>query len=432
MKRAMRFFPLAFSFWALWASNGWAQQEGKIKIENKIDRPLTLAQAVEQALVKNPELGAFSHARRVKEAEALQAGLLPNPKLGVDVENIGPSDSVETTIQLSQLIELGGKRSARKKSGALSQELSEWNYESKKLDVLAQVTKSFVDVLKDQHRLSLADEISRLEERFLLVVSERIEAGKVPRIEKTKGEVIVASSRVARERVRLDLESSRRKLALNLGELEPSFGTVVGDLYSISPIPSLKQLKANAILNPDLARWQTEQQKRQAVLDLEQARRIPDLEVKGGYRRLEATDDNALVLGLSLPLQLFNRNQGGIARARNEMLKAREERRAAELKTKNALTQAFHRLSFSHAQVTAIKKSILPGAQRAFDGVSEGYRFGKFSLLDVLDSQKTLFKSQEQYLEALADHHKAVAEVERLTAVPLQSNLQQEIQGGAR
>ncbi len=403
-----------------------------MQIKNEPNRPLTLAQAIERALLNNPELAAFSYARRVKEAEALQSGLLPNPKLGIQVENLGPSDLAETTIQLSQLIELGGKRSKRKQSGTLSQELSEWNYESKRLDVLAQVTKSFVNVLKDQHRLSLADEVSRLEERFLEVVSERIKAGKVPRLEKTKGEIIVASSRVARDRVGMDLESSRRKLSLLLGELEPSFGTVVGDLYSISPVPSLKQLKANAFLNPDLARWQTEQQNRQAILDLEQAKRIPDLEISGGYRRLEDTNDDTVLFGLSLPLQFFDRNQGGIARARNELLKSQEERRAAELKTQNALHQAFHRLSFSHSQVIAIKKSILPGAQQAFDGVSEGYRFGKFSLLDVLDSQKTLFQAQEQYLEALADYHKAVSEVERLTAVPLTPNAPEGEGGDAR
>ena len=71
--------------------------------------------------------------------------------------------------------------------------------------------------------------------------------------------------------------------------------------------------------------------------------------------------------------------------------------------------------------MTSIKNQILPGAKTAFQGIQEGYRFGKFGLLDVLDSQKTYFKTQKLFLDSLAEYHIAVAVLERLIGEPLES-----------
>jgi outer membrane protein, heavy metal efflux system len=171
--------------------------------------------------------------------------------------------------------------------------------------------------------------------------------------------------------------------------------------------------------NPDLKRWTMELEQRRAVLDKELSKRIPDLKLLGGFRRIEETDDNALVFGVSIPLQLFDRNQGSINEARHRLARANAEKRAAEIKVTKHLLGAYNKVDFTHAQVLAIKTKILPGAKKAFDGVNEGYRFGKFGYLDVLDSQKIYFEAQGQYLVALADHHKAVADVERLIGEPL-------------
>ena len=139
----------------------------------------------------------------------------------------------------------------------------------------------------------------------------------------------------------------------------------------------------------------------------------------GGFKRQEQTSDNAITFGISIPLQLFNRNQGAIARARSQLSRIQEERRAFELEMTQTLNEAYQGLMFSHSQVTAIKSELLPGARKAFEAVNEGYRFGKFGFLDALDSQKTLFRTRYLYLEALAAYHKAAAEVNRLTSEPV-------------
>ncbi len=405
--------------------SGFTATDGSIEIAKGSPRTFTLREAIAETLLNNPELAAFSLEKRVREARTLQSGLLPNPSLEISVEDLGGSrtfsgfDRSETTVQLGQLIELGGKRAARVQVSRLSEKLADWDYETKRMDMLTNVSKAFIDVLRSQQQVSLARDLVKLWKQFLNAVSERVDAGKVAAIEKTKAEVFHSTIQIELERTELELENARRNLSGFWGEIRPRFESVTGDLFTVSSVPSSEKLIDRLSNNPNLQRWATEREQRQAALDFELSKRVPDVTVKGGYRRFEETDDHAFTFGVSVPLQFFDRNQGAIAEARNKLGKSREQRRAVELKIKATFLRAYNALVFSHTQVTHIKTRLLPGAQKAFDAVNEGYRFGKFSFLDVLDSQKTLFQARGQYLDALANYHKAVAEVERLTGESL-------------
>ena len=122
----------------------------------------------------------------------------------------------------------------------------------------------------------------------------------------------------------------------------------------------------------------------------------------------------ALVLAFSMPLPVVNRHQGAILEAQHRLAKAGEERRAAVVRVHTALAAAYATLTAAFAEATALREESIPGARRVFEATSEGYRQGKFSLLDVLDAQRTLFEARGQYIEALATYHKAVADAERL------------------
>lgn len=171
--------------------------------------------------------------------------------------------------------------------------------------------------------------------------------------------------------------------------------------------------------SPELARWAAEVLAREAALGLEHARRAIDVTVTAGYRRFTAIDSNAFVIGASLPLQIFNRNQNAIDEARLRVAKAHEERRAVETRLAAALADAYAALAGAHDEITILRSAVLPGAQQTFDAISEGYRLGRFGLLDVLDAQRTLITARSQELRALSDYHKAVASVERLIGAPL-------------
>ena len=162
-------------------------------------------------------------------------------------------------------------------------------------------------------------------------------------------------------------------------------------------------------------------EQRQAILDSELSKSIPDVELQGGFRRFEPTDDNSLVIGITIPLQFFNRNQGAIEEARQKLGKAKSEKRAKEAFTEKTLLESYRALVFYRKRVTTIKNQILPGAEKAFNGTQEGYRFGKFNLLDMLDSQKTFFQTKKLYLDSLAQYHSALADLERLIGEPIAS-----------
>jgi len=385
--------------------------------EQKNTGSITLTQAMQMALLQNPDLQAYSYEVRAREAETLQAGLISNPTLNVLVENAAGSgnfksfDQSETTVQLSQRLELGGKRHLRRTSANLSKEIAGWEYEVQRLEVLARVSKAFNHVLKSQQKVSLTAEGVQLAQKFLNAVSERVKAGKVAAIEKIKAQVALANMRMEKERAQQELENARRKLSVLWGNAEPQFDLAQGDFFIIPAKPSVTALSTN----PRLSKWSTALAHRQAELDVENSKAVPDLTLSGGYRRLEQTDDNALVFGVTVPLNWFNHNQGGIAKARHRLSKAEEEKKAAALRMQEALLKAHGEVTFSHAKVISIKTEILPGAKKALDAISEGYRFGKFGLLDVLDSQKTFFQVQSQYLDALASYHNAVTDVKRLT-----------------
>ena len=422
MKRFFMFWSIVPLFGMSLFSSVSADQSIKPQTENKSSLQLTIKEAATKALLQNPTLSAFSLEKRVKEAQTLQAGLHPNPRLEMRIDDGAGSgkfsgfDRSEMTVQLGQLIELGGKRAARVNTSRISEKLANWNYHTKRLDVLTEVNKAFVEVLKAQHKVSLSEDLIKLGNQFYNAVGERVRTGKVAPIEKTKAGVALSTFKLEMKKVKMMLEQSRRKLSSTWGSTEPEFSSVIGDLFEISPIPPLEPLKRKISETPYLQRWETEQERGQAVIDLEQSKRIPDVTLKGGYRRLEETNDNAITFGVSIPLKFFNQNQGAISEAQNKLAQTKEERRAAKLEMTKTFLEAYQTLVFAHSQASTLQSEIVPAAQKVFNAVNEGYRFGKFGFLDVLDSQKTLYQTKEQYLDALAKYHKALAEVNRMTS----------------
>ncbi|MEN6437787.1 MAG: TolC family protein [Syntrophobacter sp.] len=404
--------------------------------ESKIDAPenptgvITLKQALSLALLGNPELASFSFETRASEAKVLQAGLRPNPEIGVDVEQFGGSGdfkglkTAQTTVLLSQLIEIGGKRAKRTRVAALEKDLAGWDYETKRLDVLTNVSKSFVEVLSGQELVAQNEELVRLSGQVLNSVSERVKAGKVSPLEETKAGVALSNARIALEQARSNLLAARKRLSATWGGTTPSFTKADGDLSVLLPIPSAEELNQLVSQNPDVARWVKEMEQRRAVLESEKAKRIPDITLRGGMQRFNETDDSALVIGMSIPLPIFDRNQGGIRAAQYKLAKAREEARAAEIKAGAGLGEAYQTLSFAYTEAKSINDEVLPAAQRAFVAAGEGYREGKFDFLELLDSQRTLFEAKGKYIQSLSAYHKAKADVERLVGQPLGSVIQ--------
>ena len=209
---------------------------------------ITLRQALALALMHNPELKAFSWDVRISQARQLQASLWPNPALRIAVEEFGGAgdrsgfDGAETTIQLSQLIELGDKRRKRTELTALEKELAGWDYEAKRLDVFAEVVMAYVAVLAGQERLALTEELVLLSEELHDTVSKRVDAGKDSPVEQTKAGVALSNMGIQQRKAVQNLELARRQLASTWAAKEPTFENAAGELIAprqYQPWPNL-------------------------------------------------------------------------------------------------------------------------------------------------------------------------------------------------
>jgi cobalt-zinc-cadmium efflux system outer membrane protein len=383
---------------------------------------ITLAQALSLALLHNPSLAAFSYEIRAAEARTLQAGLYPNPELEFELEEFAGSrelsglGSSEITGALSQTILLGGKRYKSMKAAALESDLISWDYESARLDVFTEVRQAFIKVLAAQERVKLNEELLRLSEQLLKSILQRVEAGRISPAEASRARVTLANTRVELERARRELEAARQRLAAAWGSDSPFYNAVTGELDTLVLIPAFEKLIPLLEQNPDLARYFTASEQAQAVIDLEDALRIPDPTIRGGVKRLNEIDDNAFVVGLSIPIPLTDRNQGSRQEARFRLAQTQNQQRATKVALNVALTQTYQDLQSTENEIISLRKQILPESENAYRVINEGYLQGRFDFLDVLDAQRTLFESRGQYLSALTDFHQTVIEIERLVS----------------
>lgn len=392
---------------------------------NEPDGALPLRDALALALVRNPKLASVSWESRITEARKLQAGVLPNPEVEMAAEEVAGNGSRRGTesavygIRLSQLVELGGKRSARVDLADSERRLAGWDRESQRLAVLTQTTLGFIDVLAAQEHLALAQELVRISEKTLTTVSSRVEAGKVAPLERAKAEVEAANNRVAQNKADSELRASRKRLVATWGSTLPRFATAAGDLQLITDIPTYERVQALLGQNPEVARWAQEMERRLAALALEQARRIPDLTIGVSAQRFKADDEQAYAFSLGMPLPIFDRNQGGVLEARYRLAQGEHDRKDAEVRAAAALAESYEALVTARAEAIGLRDTVVPAATRAFEAAQNGYQEGKFSYLDVLDAQRTLFEARGSLLEAQARYQRSVAIIESLIGTSL-------------
>ncbi len=403
-----------------------ANSDARQKISDERESAvMTLEKSVALALIHHPSLASFAWQVRAREGTRLQAGLLPNPGILFELETFGGSgqvngfDQTEATVWFSQAVQLGGKRRKRTDLAALQVELAGWDFETARLDVLTQTRQRYIDVLAARERLALAEATRALAVEVEDSVAKRIESGQSSSADLGKAEVARVSAHIDQAQAAAALTRATARLAEMLGGAGPSSFEVHGELPDVNPLPSLSVLAEHLDNAPEIARWETEIPARGAALRVAEAAAIPDLQLSAGFRRFEATGDGALVFASSFPLPVINRNQGAVDSARSLVARAHADRRRASTAQRAALAAA-HALALASAEtVRSLERDSLPSARRAFAAISEGYASGRFTYLDVLDAQRTLFNVQALLVDALGNHARNRFTVERMIATPL-------------
>ncbi len=381
---------------------------------------LTLAGALDAAARSNPALRGALADSNASAGALTQAGARPNPELSFLQEGFGRTERT-TTALINQTIELGGKRRARLDVASYGRESAAATLDDQGAAVRADVTSAFYGLLSAQRQLQVTEESVAIATRSADLADRRAKAGKVSPIEATKAQVAAAAVRIEVGTARGRVEIAREKLNSVMGDARGDKRVAVGDLEAVSavePLPALIERLPDAPL-ARVAR--AEMLRSNATISLERAKRIPDVTVSAGMKRIvtSGVPYNQAVVGLSIPLPIFNANTGALFEATHKAERANADFDRENARLRLELTQAYANYQSAAQEAQRLKADILPAARLALDAMSRGYELGRFGLLDVLDAQRTLFQGQSQYVRALADAHAARAEIGRIVGTSL-------------
>ncbi|AMN78763.1 TolC family protein [Pseudomonas azotoformans] len=374
---------------------------------------LTLDSALQTAFANNPELAAAQWDIDIAQGGRQQAGLIPNPVASWDVEDTR-RDSRTTSIKISQALELGGKRGARIDVASRAQDAAALTLEQRRNTLRAEVIDNYYGALRAQERLDLAQRSMTVAERGLVVANGRVTAGKASPVEATRAQVQLSEIRLELDRAQIGLTDAYRRLAASTGSAAPNFQAVATQNPSTPTVPSATQLLARLEQTTELRLAELSIQQNEASVGLEKAQRIPDLDVSIGSQYDASVRERVNLVGVSMPIPLFNRNQGNVLAATRRADQARDLRNATELRLRTETRQALDLWQSANTEVRAFNQQILPAAQSAVDSATRGFEMGKFSFLDVLDAQRTLIAARTQYLNATAQATDAWVRIERI------------------
>lgn len=382
--------------------------------------PLDLRSAIALAQRANPGLSSAAREQEASDAAVLQAGAWPNPVLEAQVEDLRRGNRT-TTLLLSQPVELGGKRAARVTAAERARDQAASALLARRSELRASTITLFFDVLAAQERVRLMQDSLGLAQAATRAAANRVAAGKVPPLEETRSRVAEAGIRVELQQAEGALRSARRQLAALWGNPDPRFTQAQGAVDRLPPLALAQDVERRLAAAPMLRQARLEVERRQALSQLEQARRVPDVTVSLGAKRVPADEGmgssngrNQVVVGVSVPLPIFDTNRGNVAEALSREEKARDDLAAAELQLGADVAQATERLRSARAAAETLQRDALPGAEAAYKAAAKGFELGKFSFLEALDAQRTHFQVRNQYLMAVADAHRAASELDRL------------------
>jgi outer membrane protein, heavy metal efflux system len=385
---------------------------------------LTMRQALTRALAASPRLAAADRDIGIAAGQRIQAGALINPEVSYEQDNsLGSSiyrgtRSAETTLQISQVFEWFGKRDARIAAGTAGVETAGIQRKAARLEILSETAIAFLNVLGTERRIQVLDEQVAAIDRLTPLLRQRVEAGASSLAETGRAEAASALVKADRERLRSTLASARRELAVLMGDTTAKFGSVSGRLDITGRPPSFQSVVAAIEANPQLVRWTAVYAQRNAELLLARLKPYPDMRVAAGWRHFNDTNDDAVRLTVSVPIPLFDQNQGNILSAQESLAKTKAERDVNRNTLIVVAGRAYDSLQGSQRELALLRETAIPKAQQAADAISEGYGQGRFTLLEVLDAQASVAQARLREQEALQNFHVAVATIEGLVGNP--------------
>ena len=376
---------------------------------------LTLIQALEEAAARSPAVVAAEAEVRAAEARLRQAGFRNNPELSLEVENVAGTgelrgiNRMETTLAVNQRLDLGGRRSARVDAARANLVVQRLRLSIARADLAQAVREQFARAIAARQRLDQAEDNLAWARELARVAGVLVEAGREPPLRAIRARSALAQADAAHEAAAAEELSARSSLAALFGAGTP-IGRVSGSMLDARS----GTIVAEASLEVRLA--DAERVVAEAELRQQQAERRLDPAVGVGVRHIRETGDVGLVAGVSMPLRIFDRNQGNIAASR-QALAAAEARRAATLASTTARARnAIATVEGAQRRVAALEKAAIPEAAEALRLTQRSYEEGRATLLELLDARNAYIAAQRELTDARLALALAAAELARISA----------------
>ena len=382
---------------------------------------LTLPQAAALVLERNPHLQSAQFGRNAAEARLSAASMEPQWSVSLDVEDFlgtGPLsglDGSESTLRLSRIFQPDEARTGRMAVASAIGGQTDNLFEAERLDVLSLLAKRFVNVVYEQETLRLSEQSVKVwgAARALALTRER--AGAAPAVDRLRTEIRVANANLAVEDTEHELKAARMLLAATWGSSTPDFGRAGGSLCSLSGLPPFEVLAARIAQNPDLLRFATEQRIQAAESQLASARQRPDWSLSAGVRHDALNDEQSLVFSVSVPLGAKSRVEPSRRQADALASQSALQEEAFEMEVHARLYDIYQEVLHTVHEVEVFDSEILPKARAIRNEIEEGYSVGRFSHAALLSAESELLAAAGARLDACADHHRLLIDIERLT-----------------
>jgi cobalt-zinc-cadmium efflux system outer membrane protein len=267
--------------------------------------------------------------------------------------------------------------------------------------------------------LELLQQNAKLASEALDGAKTRVESGEASPLEQLKAQSVLASEEISARQAERKLDAARRQLAELYGSDDPKFSHVSGKLRQSIQLPTQLSLKQTLERHPEMLRWAALLEQHRQVVALEESKAIPDLTVGVGLKHFNGDDNLSGVVQFSVPLPLFDRNQGNIRKAREELGKAHENSRASRINALVALTSTHRKLEFLRDEVENIERNLLSSSQSVQEKTWRAYQEGKASYLEVIDAQRMFAEARIRHTETLVESNKAFVALEALAGRPL-------------
>lgn len=383
---------------------------------------MTLRDAISRAIGANPRLQGYRYMLEGADARKERAGFRPPWEVGVDLENFAGTggvrsiDDIEATLRLGTVIELADKRERRIDVARTERDVILTEQAGERLDILAEVARRLISVASFQEFLLVAERQEELSLRALEAAKTRVAAARAPATEVTRAEIALMQAGLAKDDVEHDLETARISLASTWNDRTASFGKVVtSGFYDLKvPVP-LNSLADRIDNNPELVRFASEARLLDARARLAEIQSSPDYTVSGGIRRLQADNGQALVFSLSMPLGSAARSSVAAREARAAIGAASAKENAARSELHRTLFAFYNELRHAREIVLALRNEVSPKARQTLAEMEQGFRAGRYSLLDLTDARRQLLEIERSIVESSSDYHRLSVEIERLT-----------------